>query len=88
MSPILKLTIGAISLSRWTVSSQSYCVHIITYLKESFSKLNVLVYDGFCLLKKIRVWFIDLETLTLVISLVEMHSVGTQETVNIKNREN
>lgn len=29
--PILKLTIGVISLRRWTVSSQSYCVRIITY---------------------------------------------------------
>lgn len=88
MPPFLKLTIGAIIPSRWTVSSQSYCVHIITYLKESFSKLNVLVYGGFCLVKKIRFWFIELETLTLVISLVEMHSVGTSETVNIKDREN
>lgn len=88
MSPILKLTIGALSLSRCTVSSQNHCVHIITHLKESFSKLNVLVYGGFCLFKKIRFWFIELETLTLVISLVEMHSVGTSETVNIKDREN
>ena len=47
-----KLTTGVINLRRWTVSSQSYCVRIITYLKESFSKLNVLVYGGFRLFKK------------------------------------
>lgn len=35
------------------------------------------MYGGFRLFKKIRFWFIELEALTLVISLVEIHSVDT-----------